>query len=180
MRGGTFTGFSWRLMLLTVALFTFGVSGLARGASLPFVWSSPASVDTHSLTGIACPSASLCVAVDDAGDVVTSTNPATGPWTVTSVPRAGSFSGVSCPSTSLCVAVDRTGNVATASDPSGGSGAWSVTQVSDHSLSAVSCPAVTMCAATVDAGAITSLQQSYTSGTVLVSTKPAIVGVLDC
>ncbi len=170
------TGSSWRLALLTVAVFTFSFSGSARGASLPFVWGSPASVDAHSLTGIACPSVSLCVAVDDAGDVVTSTNPAAGLWTVTTVPGAAGFSGVSCPSTSLCVAVDRAGHVATASAPNGGAGAWSVTQVSDHPLSAVSCSAVTMCAATVDAGAITSLPQAHAAGTVIVSTAPQVTG----
>ena len=76
-------------------------------------------------SGVSCPSVSACVAVDGAGNVITSTNPTGGPsaWTVTRVASAG-FSGVSCPSVSACAAVDGAGNVITSSDPTGGGGAW--------------------------------------------------------
>ena len=87
-----------------------------------------------SLTGVSCPAVSLCVAVDNQGDVVTSTNPldpASG-WTATSV-EAGTSNqgptlllGVSCPSSSLCVALDEFGNVVTSRQPTGGASTWRI------------------------------------------------------
>ena len=73
------------------------------------------------LRGVSCPSASLCVAVDDLTSVVTSTNPTggAGAWTVTNVAPAIGLRGVSCPSVSLCVAVDDSGNVVTSTNPAG-------------------------------------------------------------
>jgi hypothetical protein len=63
--------------------------------------------------GISCPSVSFCVAVDVAGNVITSSKPTLGnaAWTVTNVDGANPLTGVSCPSISFCVAVDGIGNV---------------------------------------------------------------------
>src|SRR5581483_6109801 len=58
------------------------------------------------VTAISCPSASLCVAVDNIGNVITSTNPTGGAsaWTVTSVDSPNALLAVSCPaSTTFCV-----------------------------------------------------------------------------
>jgi hypothetical protein len=65
--------------------------------------------------GVSCPSSGLCVAVDEWGDVVTSTNPTGGAsaWTVTHVDGSNFLSGVSCPSSGLCVTVDEIGDVVT-------------------------------------------------------------------
>jgi Bacterial Ig-like domain (group 3) len=70
---------------------------------------------TNALEGVSCPSSGLCVAVDQFGNVVTSSNPTGGAaaWTVTHVDGINSLAGVSCASSSLCVAVDRSGNVVT-------------------------------------------------------------------
>ena len=86
---------------------------------------------THTLYGVSCATASLCVAVDDAGNVVTSTDPTGGAakWTAANVDGSNSLRDVSCPSTSLCVAVDNVGNVVTATDPTGGSAAWTAASV---------------------------------------------------
>ena len=67
-------------------------------------------VDTTSLHEISCPSASLCVAVDDVGNLVTSTDPSggAGAWS-TPVSIGGGLSAVACPSTTLCVALSLTG-----------------------------------------------------------------------
>ncbi len=64
---------------------------------------------------MSCLNSSLCVAVDGAGNVITSTNPtgAAAAWTVTHVDGSNMMDGVSCPTTSLCVAVDFGGNVVT-------------------------------------------------------------------
>jgi hypothetical protein len=76
-----------------------------------------------------CLSASRCVAVDNNGDVLTSTDPTGGPsaWTFTNVapyPGAnlGKFEpngmfGVSCPSVSLCAIAGNEGQIFTSTDP---------------------------------------------------------------
>lgn len=166
---------SSRLALLVGLVALFGVTGSAQ-AIAPYVWASPARIDANPITGIACPSVSLCVAVDKVGNVVTSTTPTAGAWHLTSIPGAAGFSGVACPSTSLCVAVDVAGNVVSSNVPAGGAESWSVAHVAQGPLSAVSCPSVSMCAATVDAGAITSTQQAADAGTVLVSNSPQAAG----
>jgi hypothetical protein len=69
---------------------------------------------SRTLDGASCPSTSLCVAVDNAGNVVTSTRPASGAasWHVVHVDDAAMFfDGVSCTLTSLCVGAGAYGNV---------------------------------------------------------------------
>ena len=95
-----------------------------------------------SIVDISCPSADLCVAADDDGDVVTSTDPTGGAsaWTVTNVDGAKFIMDVSCPSAGLCVGVDNDGDVVTSTDPTGGASAWTVTSVDGGQLLTV-CPA---------------------------------------
>ena len=83
---------------------------------------STSSVRPVGPLSISCASTSLCVAVDGAGDVLSSSNPAggSGAWTMINVDGTTPFRGVSCPSLSLCVAVDAAGNVVTSTDPTGG------------------------------------------------------------
>jgi hypothetical protein len=74
---------------------------------------SPASPYGPGLSGVSCPSAALCVAVDGAGNVLTATSPTGGSaaWTITNVDGPTALASVSCPSVSLCVAVDSVGRV---------------------------------------------------------------------
>jgi hypothetical protein len=118
--------------------------------------------------GVSCASASLCVAVEgeaagsdspvdlngpSSGNVVTSSNPSIGDWTVTNVDGPHFLHGVSCPSLKLCVAVDNIGNVITSRNPTGGKSAWRVTNVdARNSLSGVSCPTSTFCVAVDNVG----------------------------
>ena len=69
-------------------------SPVALAAGSPLTWGAPVLVDHQApfgnpdpLYGVSCPSSGLCVAVDRAGNVVTSTNPTGGAaaWTVTDV-----------------------------------------------------------------------------------------------
>ncbi len=104
------------------------------------------------LDGISCPSVSLCVAVDQAGNAVTSTNPTGGPsaWHVSAVDRAPlGLTDVSCPTVSLCVATDAAGNVVTSANPAGGAAAWTTeTGVGrGKALFGVSCPTASWCVA---------------------------------
>jgi hypothetical protein len=92
------------------------------------------------------------VAVDDDGNIVTSTDPTGGAsaWNVAAVAGANEVLGVSCPSASLCVATNDTGDVLTSTNPAGGASQWTLANVDGNdSLPAVSCPSATLCV-TVD------------------------------
>jgi hypothetical protein len=68
-----------------------------------------------SLTDVSCPTTTFCVAVNDSGNVVISTNPTGGShaWRTgpADVRNNAPLMAVSCPSTNLCVAVDDSGKV---------------------------------------------------------------------
>jgi phosphodiesterase/alkaline phosphatase D-like protein len=107
----------------------------------------------NTLTGISCPSASLCVAVDAQGNVVWSDNPAGGAWTVTNIAGAeDALEDVSCASASLCVAVDTSGSVWSSTDPTGPASRWTETSIDGNSLTGVSCASPRFCVAVDDAG----------------------------
>lgn len=118
------------------------------------------------LRGVSCPSTSLCVAVDAAGNVLASTTPTGGSttWTITHADTNRSYGcgrgglacqpplvGIACPSTALCAAVDFSGNVLTTHTPTA-LGAWPSVSAAGgglRSLWGISCPTVGFCA-TVD------------------------------
>jgi photosystem II stability/assembly factor-like uncharacterized protein len=110
----------------------------------------------NAMYGVSCPSTSLCIAVDSAGNVLVSTNPAaaTPVWTVRNVEGNVTIYGVSCPSASLCVAADGGGNVLTSTDPTSESAsAWLVDyRVDTHQLYGVSCVLPSTCVAVDAAG----------------------------
>jgi hypothetical protein len=120
-------------------------------------WSRPARIDTApaagggyaGLSGISCPSITLCVAVDDAesGNVLTATRPTAGArgWRSSSVGQR--LTGVSCASTRLCVAVGAQHLYATV--PAGGASAWHATgpQAGGGIMSAIDCPSLSLCVA---------------------------------
>lgn len=128
-------------------------------------WSLPAPAGgAGHPTGVSCPAASLCVGVDDAGNVLSTPDP-TAPapaWTQASADPGQALAAVSCASASLCAAVDRKGNVLVSTAPAAGAAAWSAKPVdSGRELTGVSCPTEALCVA-VDG-----------SGDVLVSVEPA-------
>jgi hypothetical protein len=148
----------------------------AWAVSPSVVWASPVHADDEPpfadltpITGVSCPSTGLCIAVDGAGDILSSTDPTggTGAW-ARAASVANRLTGVSCPSAELCVAIGG-GSIATSTDPTGGAGAWTVTKVlpiisdygGDEQLEAVSCASVNLCVVTDD------------NGDVLTSTDPA-------
>jgi hypothetical protein len=85
--------------------------------------------DSADLSGVACPSVSLCVAVDDAGDVLSSVDPAGGraAWKLVRLRGLGEaspgYSDVACASVSACFAVEN-GTILTSTNPTGDSSAW--------------------------------------------------------
>jgi hypothetical protein len=146
------------VFVLAIFLLVCVSVGSAR-AALPLSWSVPVMVDhqpsSDGYFSVSCPSVSLCVAVDGAGNVVTSTNPSggAGAWTVSHVDGSNALGGVSCPSVSLCVADDGAGNVVTSTNPTGGASAWTVSHVDNsNGLGGVSCPSALLCVAVDGAG----------------------------
>lgn len=157
---------------MSVGVVLVTASGHTASAADVFAWGAPKAVGQGlrygapaSFTRLSCPSAGLCVGVDDLGDVVSSTDPAggTSAWIPASVDAGTALIGLSCPSASLCVAVDSLGRVLTSADPGGGATAWQASAVdtTGGGLADVSCPTVSLCVA-VDG-----------HGRVLTSTAPA-------
>src|SRR4029077_19109748 len=117
-------------VLLAAGATLVSPAALAAGSSV--TWAAPVRIDQRPpFCAVSCPSSGLCVAVDNGGNVVTSSNPTGGAaaWTVTHVDGSNFLVGVSCPSSGLCVAVVQVGNVVTSSNPTGGAAAWTVTNV---------------------------------------------------
>jgi hypothetical protein len=112
----------------------------------------------NAFEGIVCPSASLCVGYDNAGNVITSGHPPSGArtWHVTHV-DAAPVATLACPSVRLCVGVDTIGHVISSLDPTGGRAAWKVGPVPGFAAgSVISCASVTFCVGTSGADVITS------------------------
>lgn len=135
------------LMLMTGVLLLL-VAGGASAASFPGIWRAAGRLPASSLTGISCPTASLCVAIDGSGDVLSSTYPAAGAqaWTKTSIDGTHRLTGVACPSRGLCVAVDVAGNLATSTNPAGS--VWTVNNLEGaNQFIGVTCPSGSLCVA---------------------------------
>ena len=112
---------------------------------------------------VSCPSTGLCVAVDDIGNVLTTTNPNSSSPSVSVTQVTGpTLLSIACPTSALCVATDSAGDVVTSVSPTGGASGWTSSNVDgSEAILAVSCPTTTFCAAADDAG------------DVLTSTNPA-------
>ncbi len=164
----TFNGSTWSapvavdttgnsLTAVSCASSSFCVAGDVGGNGFTYngtAWSGPVTINHVSnhegIGGIACPSASLCVAVGERGDVEVSTNGGAS-WSPTPATiAADNLTSVSCPSTSFCVAVDTGGNAYTFNGSS-----WSAADPIDAAnglidggeMRAVSCPSSSFCAA---------------------------------
>jgi hypothetical protein len=151
-----------------VILAVFPATATAAGS---LRWSGPRLVDHQApfsdsggLISLSCPSASLCVAGDDNGSVVTSTNP-TNPsaWRTTRVNGNGgvifslssAIPSLSCPTVSLCVGIagGMGSDLITTTRPLGGARAWTHVHVApaNDQLVSVSCPTSSFCVA-IDTG----------------------------
>jgi hypothetical protein len=98
-------------------------------------------------TGIACPSASLCVMPDFSGNVAVSSDPEGGAaqWSVVPV-SPEPLTGMTCPTTTFCLSAT-TGGVVTTTAPLGGPGMWRFTALDPgNALSLPTCPSPSFCA----------------------------------
>jgi hypothetical protein len=114
----------------------------SAAASPALVWSAPQSIDKRALVAVKCPTASFCVAIDKAGNVLTAKTPLARAkdWKRSHLDNA--ITALACPSSALCVAVDSNGHVLTSRDPAAGAKTWTKTlidRVSPGELSAVVC-----------------------------------------
>lgn len=110
------------------------------------------------ILGVSCASESLCVAVDAAGNTITSTDPASSEstWTIAPV-EAQPIWGISCPSSSLCVGIDHAGDVFTTTDPTTSTPSWTITDVDGtNHLTGISCASESLCVAVDAAGNVLS------------------------
>ena len=140
-------------------------------ATVPSVCTDPASEQKFpcsapaALTAVACPSRSFCIAVDQTGNALTSTNPSAGAgaWKLVPIDPTGTdLNSVSCASVSLCVAADNRGHVLASAHPNS-AGGWRPALVDpgdSGGLSTLSCTRISFC---VGAGV---------PGGVIVSAKP--------
>jgi hypothetical protein len=163
-----------RLILAATAFLVIG--GAAAAPALGSTWTGRQLAGEASkamMFGISCPSTSLCVAVGGNNSIASSTDPAGGQdsWTTVYagsgaviIPEGGGFynggqvRGISCPSPQLCVAVTFDGLIYTSTNPTGAADAWAVTDVDGSGPNThfygVSCPTVTFCAAAAGGGRI--------------------------
>jgi hypothetical protein len=135
-----------------------GLDSLALDSSAFAAWRAHEQIATaQPLTGVSCPSASLCVTVDGHGNAATSPTPSTSSsWTLAKV--APPLSNVVCPSTTLCLGLAG-GQIVTTTNPTGGAGAWSAPVTIDSvPITDITCaPSGTLCVAVDNAGnALTS------------------------
>jgi hypothetical protein len=125
-----------------------------------------------SFTGVSCPKASLCFAVDDAGRLLSSNDPGggMGAWRAARIDPQAALVAVACPAASLCVALDEKGSVLSSTDPTGGAAAWHRAEIdpnlNQHEVLGVpqeslACPSSSFCIAvfsTQSGGVYTSTQ----------------------
>jgi len=165
--------------------FIFTSTDPAGGAG---TW-TPTMVDTGTGSGIlesiSCPSASLCIADDDAGNVFTSTDPAggAGTWTRANVDGTKGLGSITCPSPSLCVTIDSSGDAISSSEPTAGAGAWQTATVSGSppQPASVSCPSTTLCVAVKGAPGEAFTSTDPTSGAPWASVViPGIPEAVSC
>jgi hypothetical protein len=113
------------------------------------------AIDGNTLIwAVSCPSASLCVAGDEAGDILSSTNPTAGPaaWRKAPVGRGG-IGAIWCASIHVCVAGNGTGQLLTSTNPRAGPTSWKVTDTDHgHWIAGLTCAGPTFCVATDNAG----------------------------
>ncbi len=130
-------------------------SGAVRvlpGFEPPTFGEQPANV--AEFRDIACPTTTLCVAVDDQRDILKSGNPTGGAatWSRAHVPSAA-LSGVTCRSARLCIAWGPK-VIETSINPGGGAGAWTRTSIGHGSVDAVACPTTSLCLAITGANTL--------------------------
>jgi hypothetical protein len=155
VRGSSLTGISCPSSSFCVAVDNHGDVIYSKhptgGAKY---WSKPVAVDTTAaagggpagFAGISCPTTKLCVAVDNASQVVTTTTPTAGAsaWTLAALSGSPVLTSVSCPSATLCVLGGSTRYDSIT--PTAGATAWIPRgAILGGVLESLACPSITVC-----------------------------------
>jgi hypothetical protein len=127
-----------------------GLAANADGFAAWHAYDTPHAAES-AIGSLSCPSSSLCVGSDDAGDLLVSTDPAGGrsAWTLVppTAPTPAPVRSVSCPTVSFCVATDGSGHLITSTDPTGGASSWHVLPGSPALFDAgIACASPMLCA----------------------------------
>ncbi len=130
-----------------VAIDNAGDALLYNGST----WTDNSEVDGSQLVGVSCaPGTAFCAAIDNVGNIITTTDGGTGSWASYST-GAGSLASVSCSTASFCVVVSGEGDALTTDN---GGSTWSSPDDIDpgQALNSVSCATQNFCTAVDDAG----------------------------
>ncbi len=160
-----------RLVLGIAVALLAGLAGVATGAAgatAAAVWPPGVTIDPHTdaqgpvaLIDVSCPTKRFCAALDAAGYVLASANPAGGAAAWRQVESGANFmpgsilGQISCASSHLCVVVDGSRHVYTSRDPLGGPRTWRRIRLGSR-LGDVSCPSDRFCAAIGNGAVLTS------------------------
>jgi hypothetical protein len=106
--------------------------------------------DRTFLRALSCPTSSFCLAVDEEGNDLVSTAPATAAWESHFInPNGGQYDSalfdVSCPSEEFCAAVGNPFDVLTSKQPFGGEENWAGAYIYSNEI--LSCPSSSLCLA---------------------------------
>ena len=105
---------------------------------------------TPRIERLACPTSTLCVAVDSAERMLVSTDPAGGAssWSAPASIGLAGITGLACPTAALCVATDYQGHLTTSTNPAGGASTWSAAATIDPvGITQLQCPSSALCVA---------------------------------
>jgi hypothetical protein len=165
--------------VLAAAVCVCAIGAGTAQAQPPLAWANPVPTDSSGhITALSCQSAPalLCVAVDDAGKVLSSTAPASGTWSspaAIDTSASPHLTAISCPpdpSTALCFAVDETGNNLYASQTPA-SAPWTAGTIdSGHQLNGISCPSTSLCVAVDNSGNVLWSATPGTAGSWIILT----------
>lgn len=183
------------IALLAIAAATAGPVAAAQWTlrQLPPLRNSENRPVQFGISGISCPTESLCVAVGGRqGTFAFSQDPTggVGSWNMTKLeypvgpgktcargepdcePPSGALQAVSCASASLCALTTYDGWIFVSADPAGGTGTWSAVNVNSKEqkgathLISISCPSPSFCAA------VSGGSNNANAGRILTSTNP--------
>lgn len=121
-------------------------------------WDAVGLLDPNlQISGLSCVSTHLCVAVDNYGNVLESTEPTNlYDWHKHFISSGASLYDVSCSSRTLCIASNSANAIVVSTDPTGDRHAWSVgrplVKDHDHAFYAVTCTSNSLCVALDETG----------------------------
>ena len=135
------------------ATFQGSTGGISLNKPVVGIAADPSSlvkISSTNLTGVSCPQANWCMAVDGAGNVVHYNGTSWGPAQLVDTAADGEFDGVSCPTTTFCMAVSYEHGYTIYSN-----GSWSPLKTNNPAITsndyhAVSCSSATFCAVESD------------------------------